>query len=89
MTDEATAYMTAPDVNGRPALPKRTGPKSMIPSTWIGRSLRVEYADANGAGRETSGMYLDWCPVGLILNVRGARTLLAWDRLALVELVEE
>jgi len=51
--------------------------------------LRIEYVDGMGSGRETSGMYLDWCPVGIILNVRGARTLIAWDRVATLELVED
>jgi hypothetical protein len=34
-------------------------------------------------------MFLDWCPVGLTMNFGGARTLIAWDRLSLLELVED
>jgi len=33
MTEETATYMTAPDVNGKPALPKRNAPRSMIPNT--------------------------------------------------------
>ena len=69
-------------------LHNRGGPKGMLPSTWMGRSLRVEYVDAYGGGRETSGVLLDWCPTAPVLNVRGARTLIAWDRLCLCELAE-
>jgi len=83
--------MTEVDTTARVATPEpqRTGPKGMVPSTWIGRSLRVEYTDAFGSGRETSGMYLDWAAAGIIMNVHGARTLLAWDRIVVVELVED
>lgn len=80
--------MTAPDIGGRPALPKRNGARGMLPSTWLNRSLKVEYVDCYGGGQETSGVLLDWCPLGAVLNIRGARTILAWDRIALVELVE-
>jgi len=67
---------------------KRNGPRTMLPGTWIGRGLRLEYLDAYGGGQETSGVLLDWCPVGPVLNIRGARTLISWDRVCLLELVE-
>jgi hypothetical protein len=54
----------------------------------MGHSLRVEYVDAYGGGGETSGVLLDWCPMGPVLNVREARTLIARDRLCLCELAE-
>jgi hypothetical protein len=47
--------MTKPDSNGTPALPKRSGPNGMLPSTWLSRTLRLEYIDGFGAGVETSG----------------------------------
>jgi len=70
-------------------LPKRNGARGMLPSTWTGRKLRIEYTDANGGGQETSGVLLDWCPAGPVLNVGGARTIIAWDRLCIVELAAE
>ena len=81
--------MTRPDVNGTPALPKRSGPKGMLPSTWLERTLKLEYVDGCGAGAETSGVLLDFFPVGPVLNVGGAKTLISWDRLVLCELVED
>ena len=81
--------MTAPDKNGAPALPKRTAPKGMLPSTWINRTLRLEYTDCYGSGQEASGVLLDFFPAGPVLNLQGARTLISWDRLTVVQLVED
>jgi hypothetical protein len=86
---EAELAMSAPDVHGKPSLPKRTGPKGLLPSTWLQRSVRVSYVDCRGAGKETSGTLLDLYPAGPVLNIGGAKTLLSWDRLVLCELVEE
>jgi hypothetical protein len=81
--------MTAPDVNGTPALPRRSGPKGLLPSTWLERTLKVEYTDCYGSGQATSGTLLDLYPAGPVFNIGGAKTLISWDRLALCELVED
>jgi hypothetical protein len=86
---EILEAMTRPDVNGTPALPKRAGPKGLLPSTWLERTLKLEYVDGFGAGVETSGVLLDLYPAGPVLNIGGAKTLLSWDRLVLCELVED
>jgi hypothetical protein len=86
---EILEAMTAPDVNGTPALPRRGGPKGLLPSTWLERTLRVAYVDCHGAGVETSSMLLDLYPAGPILSIGGAKTLISWDRHALCELVED
>jgi hypothetical protein len=44
---------------------------------------------ATGAGVETSGTLLDLYPAGPVLNVGGAKTLICWERLVLVELRED
>ncbi len=80
--------MTRPDVNGTPSLPKRTGPKGLLPSTWQQRALNIEYVVC-GELRRTTGTLLDLYPAGPILNVAGARTLIAWDTVAVVELVND
>jgi hypothetical protein len=81
--------MTAPDKNGTPALPKRTGPKGLLPSTWLSRALRLEYVVC-GQLRETTGTLLDVYPAGPVLHCGGgARTLIAWETVAVVELVED
>jgi hypothetical protein len=86
---EILEAMTAPTVDGQPSLPRRGGPKGLLPSTWIERTLKLEYVDAFGSGVQTSGTLLDLYPAGPILNIGGAKTLLSWDRLAVVELVED
>ena len=83
-----TEYMTAPTTNGDKPLPRRAGTRGMVPSTWISHELRLEYVGADGKARESTGTLLDWCPVGLLVSVGGAKTLLPWERLALCELVE-
>jgi len=81
--------MTRPDVNGTPTLPKRTAPKGLLPSTWLERTLKIEYTDCYGSGQATSGTLLDLYPAGPVLNIGGAKTLISWDRLAVVELKED
>ena len=61
---EILEAMTRPDANGTPALPKRTGPKRLLPSTWLERTLRVSYTDCYGGGQEASGTLLDLYPRG-------------------------
>ncbi|MDP8951958.1 MAG: hypothetical protein M3N18_06940 [Actinomycetota bacterium] len=89
MTEDVGVYMTAPTTNGDRPLPRRVGTRSMLPSTWISRSLRVEYVDASGRAATTTGTLLDWCPAGPILLLAGARTIVGWDRLVLVELAAD
>ena len=81
--------MTAPDVNGTPSLPKRAAPKGLLPSTWLSRTLKLEYVDGFGVGQATSGTLLDLYPAGPVMNLAGAKTLISWDRLVLCELVED
>lgn len=80
--------MTRPEANGERSstLPRRTGPKGLLPSTWLERTLKVAYVDVFGAGVETSGTLLDLYPAGPILLIGGARTLICWDRIVLCEL---
>jgi hypothetical protein len=89
LTIEILEAMTRPDVNGTPSLPKRAGPKGLLPSTWVERTVRAAYVDCRGAGQETSGILLDFYPAGPVLNIGGAKTLISWDRLVLCELVED
>jgi hypothetical protein len=58
----------------------------MLPSTWQGRTLRIEYVDARGKVIETSGTLLDWFPFGPCFSLSGGRCLIAWDRLTTLEL---
>ena len=83
------AALTTPTTNGERPLLRRVGTRSMLPSTWISRMLRVEYVGADGKAASTDGVLLDWCPAGILVGIAGAKTLLCWERLVLVELVGE
>jgi hypothetical protein len=86
---EILDVMTPPDSNGTPSLPKRAGPKGLLPSTWTNRTLKLEYVDSFGTGVETSGVLLDYFPAGPILQIDGMKTLICWERLVLAQLVED
>lgn len=79
--------MTKPSTNGDKPLAKRNAP-TMLPASWLERSIRVEYTDAAGKSRETSAKLLSTCPAGLILAVDGARMCLNWEKWTMLELVE-
>jgi hypothetical protein len=81
--------MTAPEKNGTPSLPRRGGPRGLLPSTWIDRTLRVEYVGGAGDMRESTATLLDLFPAGPVLNIGGAKILICWERLVLCELVED
>jgi hypothetical protein len=87
VTEQITEVMTAPDANGQVHV-KRNGPKGLLPSTWLKRALRLEYV-VGGELRETTGTLLDTYPAGPVLNVGGARTLIAWETVAVVELIPD
>jgi len=86
---EILEAMTRPDVNGAPSLPKRSAPKGLLPSTWLNRSLRVEYVDAYGGGQETRGALLELYPFGPVLSLSGEKTALSWDSLRAVTLIND
>lgn len=93
MSEEPTPYATGtattpPGWNDTPR-PKRNGYKGMLPSTWLNREVRLEYVGANGKPANSTGLLLDWYPFGPVLCIEGARTLLCWDRICLLELKEE
>jgi hypothetical protein len=86
--DMAELARTVPSANGESPLAKRS-PKGMFPSTWQGRTLKVEYIDGNGMGQSTTGTFLETYPTGPILSIAGAKTLFNYDRIVLYELQDE
>ena len=70
-------------------LAKRSGVRSLLPETWLGRAVRVSYADCFGGGQELSGVLLDWCGTGPVFSLEGERTVLAWDALVSVALIDD
>ena len=86
---ETVETMTAPAAYGDKPLPRRAGSRGLLPSTWMGRTLRLVYLDVRGGGVETTGTLLDWCGTGPVFNLAGGKVLVAWDRLVMLELVED
>jgi len=87
LTLEILDAMTRPE-NGTPALPKRSAPKGLLPSTWQERTLKLEYVVC-GELRTTEATLLDTFPAGPVVLAGGARTLIAWDTIAVLELVND
>ena len=80
---------TTPGSNGEPVLPRRT-PRGLLPSTWTGRTLKVEYVGGDGLSATTSGCLLELMPFGPILkSSAGDKFALSWDAIRLVELKED
>ncbi len=77
MTQLAT---TTPTTNGEAPLPRRAGTRALLPSAWLNRTLHLEYVGASSEAQETTATLLDWCPIGLLLNIAGAKTLLPRER---------
>ncbi len=66
---ETIETMTTPGGFGDKPLPRRAGSRGLLPSTWLGRSVRLAYTGVDGRGVETSGILLDWCATGPVLAV--------------------
>jgi hypothetical protein len=77
-----------PPTLGDKPLPRRDGPKGLLPSTWLERPVRLSYVDARGAGCDTKGLLLDTFPAGAVFALSGAKVLVSWDAIRLIELVE-
>ncbi len=65
------------------------GGRGLLPSTWVGRPVRLAYVDVYGTGVETSGTLLDWTAFGAVFNLAGGRVVIAWDRVVMLELVDD
>ena len=64
------ALTTAPDLGGKPRLPKRDGVRrSIFPATWLDRALVLEYVDASSNGVSTSVMMPDYCGLGPVASI--------------------
>jgi hypothetical protein len=81
--------MTKPITNGEVPGVRRT-PRGLLPGTWVGHTVRVEYLDAYGEGAKTSGALSDLFGFGPVLRAAtGEKWALSWDAIRTIELVEE
>jgi hypothetical protein len=80
---------TRPSSNGETPLTRRV-PRGLLPSTWTGRTLKVEYAAADGVPTSTTRCLLECFAFGPILKSGdGEKFALCWDRVSLLELEED
>ncbi len=87
-TENGAAAMTRPA--GYDETPMaRVSRRELVPSTWVNRTLRLSYVGADGIGIESSGTLLDLCVTGPIFNLSGEKTLIPWERLAALTLVND
>src|SRR3712207_1723476 len=76
------APLVTPD--GSAQLTSRRPGRELFPASWLRREARIEYGDA----QSIAGTLLEICRVGLILQTNGRKTLVSWDALQTVELME-
>lgn len=84
----AEMVRTTPSTNGEAPMARRA-PKGLLPSTWLDRTLKIEYTGADGRAQSTTGTLLDTYPIGPVFDFAGAKCLLSWDQLVLLELVND
>ena len=82
----APSVATAPSIDGHAPLSKRNGLRTMIPLTWLGWEALVEYLTSDGEGVSTSATILYCHGLGIICTIAGARSIVAWDAIRIVEL---
>ena len=80
-TPNGPAPMVTPD--GSYQLTARRPGRELFPASWLRHKAEITYS-----GGSASGVLLEYCSVGLIVQSDGARKLISWDVLQLVELVD-
>ena len=81
-TPNGPAPLVKPD--GSYQLTARRPGRELFPASWLRHKARVMYGD----GQDLSGVLLEFCSVGLIVQANGSKNLVAWDTLQVVELIE-
>lgn len=81
--------MVKPDSNGSPLLPKRSGPKTFVPSSWLDRTVLVEYINASGKATKIDATLVELYPFGPCVAVAGEKQVISWDRLVEIHLRPE
>ena len=78
MAEDLGYTTTAPSTNGDKLLPKRAGVRTMLPSAWTDKTIRLEYIGAATDAWEISAPSSTGHRWGYSSTSRGAKTLLAW-----------
>ena len=62
--------------------------RELFPASWLRRGVRLTYEVGGGKTADVRGTLLDFCGLGLLVQINGARSLLPWERVVMVELEE-
>jgi hypothetical protein len=82
VTEETATYVStngpAPLVtpDGSRLTARRPG-RELFPASWLRHRARIMYGD----GQDLSGVLLEFCSTGLIIQANDSKTLVAWDAL--------
>ena len=80
-TPNGPAPLVTPD--GAARLTSRRPGRELFPTSWLRHRARIIYD-----GGDLSGVLLEFCSVGLIVQANGSKNLVCWDALQVVELME-
>ncbi len=80
-TANGPAPMVTPD--GSYQLTARRPGRELFPSSWLRHKAEVTYD-----GGSISGLLLEFCSTGLIVQAGGSKRLVSWEALQVVERVE-
>ncbi len=81
--------MTKPGSSGEMPLPKRQGPRPMYPLSWTGREVAVSYRANGNDVPVVRRTLVDWSVLGVVLTVGGVRTLVNFDAITTIELIND
>jgi hypothetical protein len=81
--------MTKPQANGEAPMVRRQ-PKGLLPYSWVGHTLKLEFVGADGTLEKATGAYVEQHGFGPVLKRSlGDRFCISWDRLVQVQLQED
>jgi hypothetical protein len=82
-TPNGPAPMVTPD--GSYQLTARRPGRELFPASWLRHRARIMY----GNDQDLSGVLLEFCSVGLIVQANGSKNLIAWEALTMIELIQD
>jgi len=84
-TSNGPAPLVTPD--GSYQLTARRPGRELFPASWLRQRARIMYGDGHD-GQDLAGVLLEFCGAGLVVQANGSKSLIAWDALQMVELIE-
>lgn len=68
----------------------RSQPKGLIPHSWLGNTLKIDFVGADGMPQHASAAYVEQHPFGPVMkSSMGDLFAVSWDAIRYIELVEK